>query len=105
MTRSRLLAPVLVAGLVFTTLAVAQDAPKKAAKKADAVKDGEGSGLTFEIYADKGGKFRWRLVDQNKFSLAMTPRGYATKEECLRMVEAVKSFAGKAVVKEADAEK
>jgi uncharacterized protein YegP (UPF0339 family) len=54
--------------------------------------------LTFHIYKDKGGKFRFRLKDSADVSVAVATTGYETKAECQKMIDAVIAGAAKAKV-------
>jgi uncharacterized protein YegP (UPF0339 family) len=88
-----LLLPLALAGAVGLACldsATAQDKKdKKAAPAATAV---------FELYKDSGDKFRFRLKDGEGELLAMSTKGYDTKAECQKVIEAVKSCAAKAKV-------
>lgn len=46
----------------------------------------------FEVYEDKGGKFRFRLKASNGQVIA-SGQGYATKESCLKGIESVRKNA------------
>src|SRR5262245_14184035 len=61
-------------------LVQAQDKPKPAATAA-----------TFEIYADKGGEFRWRLKGGDGATLATSGEGYKEHGDCKKMVERIQS--------------
>jgi uncharacterized protein YegP (UPF0339 family) len=77
--------------------------PKKAA---DATKEPAASGtLTFEIYTTEKGAFRWKLVNADGVTLGMCPKNYDTKAEAQKVVDAVKSLAGKATVKDSTSDK
>jgi uncharacterized protein YegP (UPF0339 family) len=61
--------------------------------------------LTFEVYKDKSAAFRFRLKDDEGTLLAMSPKGFKTKTDCEKIVDAIKREAGGAVVEDSDAEK
>lgn len=43
--------------------------------------------MQFEIYADKGEEFRWRMKDTNGTTVATSGQGYKAKADCKKMVE------------------
>jgi uncharacterized protein YegP (UPF0339 family) len=45
---------------------------------------------TFEIYEDKGGEWRWRLVHENGNTMADSGQSYSSKQGATRGVESVK---------------
>lgn len=51
----------------------------------------------FEVYKDKSGQFRFRLVAPNGEIIA-TSEAYTTKQKCLQGVESVKRYASDAEV-------
>lgn len=51
----------------------------------------------FEVYEDKGGKFRFRLKAGNGQVIA-TGQGYASKESCLNGIESIRKNAPEAPV-------
>ncbi len=55
---------------------------------------------TFEVYKDRGGKFRWRLRSSNGQIIATSGEGYAQKAGCLSGIESVKRDAGAAKIEE-----
>jgi uncharacterized protein YegP (UPF0339 family) len=60
---------------------------------------------TFEVYKDKSGAYRFRLKDDEDTLLAMSPKGFKTKTDCQKTIDAIKREAGGAVVDDPDAEK
>ena len=58
------------------------------------------SAATFEIYKDKGGKFRFRFMDSEGTELAMSPRGYAEKADIQKAIDTIKREAARAKVEE-----
>jgi uncharacterized protein YegP (UPF0339 family) len=54
----------------------------------------------FEVYKDKGGEYRWRLVAPNGRSIADSGEGYSSKQACLEGLGSVKQHASGAEVVE-----
>lgn len=54
----------------------------------------------FEIYTDKKGEFRWRLLSKNGESVATGGEGYSTKRSALNAVKKLREWAATDVVKE-----
>ncbi|MEA1930433.1 MAG: HVO_2922 family protein [Euryarchaeota archaeon] len=50
-----------------------------------------GSHATFELFADKGGKWRWRLVHDNGNIIADGGQGYASKQKAKQGLGSVKT--------------
>jgi hypothetical protein len=44
----------------------------------------------FEVYEDRGGEWRWRLVAPNGNIIADSAEGYASKQSAKRGIESVK---------------
>jgi uncharacterized protein YegP (UPF0339 family) len=85
-------AAVAVAGALGTSpAAVAQEKKGRAA-------------LTFEIYKDGTGAFRWRLRAPNGQVVATSGQGYKAKADCQRGVELIKKEAGRAKVEDRSTE-
>jgi len=57
---------------------------------------------TFEVYEDRSGKYRWRLVHANGNIIADSGEGYATKQKAKQGVESVKDNAPGADVVDTD---
>jgi uncharacterized protein YegP (UPF0339 family) len=55
----------------------------------------------FEVYKDKAGEYRWRLVAPNGQSIADSGEGYSSKESCLEGIASVKKNAPDAQIVEA----
>ncbi len=55
--------------------------------------------MTFELYKDKKGEFRWRLRHSNGNILATSSEGYKAKASATKCIENVKG-SGDAPVKE-----
>ncbi|AKH98663.1 HVO_2922 family protein [Halanaeroarchaeum sulfurireducens] len=58
------------------------------------------SNLTFEIYEDSMGKWRWRLRHDNGNIVADSGEGYSTKQKAKTGIKVVKSGAMDARIKE-----
>ncbi len=54
----------------------------------------------FELYKDKKGEFRWRLVASNGQSIASSGEGYTTLASAKAGIESVKKNAPAAEIKE-----
>jgi hypothetical protein len=54
----------------------------------------------FELYEDKKGEFRWRLVASNGQAIASSGEGYTTKENAKAGIESVKKNAPAAAIEE-----
>src|SRR5687768_12129436 len=78
-------------------------APTKASAAAAAADDERAGTATFQVYKDKGEKYRWRLVTQNKNVIATSGQGYADKRGCLAGIESLKKNAASAKVEEVSA--
>lgn len=57
---------------------------------------------TFEVYEDRAGQYRWRLVHSNGNIIADSGEGYATKQKAKQGIESVKQNAPDADVVEAE---
>jgi hypothetical protein len=51
------------------------------------------AGATFEIYEDRGGNWRWRLVHDNGNIIADSGEGYASRQKCQQGLESVRANA------------
>jgi uncharacterized protein YegP (UPF0339 family) len=56
-------------------------------------------GAVFEVYKDRGGKYRFRLK-HNGEQLAMSSVGHKTKADCLKVIELIRRDAAKAKVED-----
>jgi uncharacterized protein YegP (UPF0339 family) len=95
----------LALGLVLTAaLAVAgpQSADAQATKDKDKDKDKgkPAAAAVFELYKDSADEFRFRLKDDEGALLATSGKGYKTKAECQKVIDAIKRDAAKAKVEE-----
>jgi uncharacterized protein YegP (UPF0339 family) len=95
-----LAAGILVAGGDW---AAAQDKKAKDGRpppsKKDEAKDTKGTATgvaTFELYKDSADEFRFRLRDGEGTLLATSGKGYKTKADCQRVIEAIRSAAARA---------
>ncbi|MBO6782397.1 MAG: DUF1508 domain-containing protein [Alphaproteobacteria bacterium] len=55
-------------------------------------------GLTYELYKDKAGEWRWRLRAANNKIIADCGEGYQNKQDCLAGIELVKGSIAAEVV-------
>ena len=56
------------------------------------------SKATFEVYEDRAGQWRWRLVHDNGNVIADSGEGYASRQKCEQGLESVKQNAPEAAV-------
>ena len=94
----RLLLPLALAaavGAFALDQAAGQDKKDKKAGAAAAV---------FELYKDKQDEYRFRLKDGDVL-LATSGKGYKTRADCLKVIDAIKSAAGRAKIEEVTATK
>jgi uncharacterized protein YegP (UPF0339 family) len=82
--------------VLAVTLAVAGPHPAGAQDK----KGKAATGAVFELYKDSGGEFRFRLKDAEGALMATSGKGYKTKADCQKVIDAVKRDAAKARVEE-----
>jgi uncharacterized protein len=54
----------------------------------------------FEVYQDKAGQWRWRLLASNGKSIAESGEGYGEKKDCLDGIASVKKHAPDAAIVE-----
>lgn len=54
--------------------------------------------VKMEVYPDEGKKFRWKMVVANGQTVASSPTGYATKEDCEKVIATIKKEAKSAKV-------
>jgi uncharacterized protein YegP (UPF0339 family) len=88
---------VLVLGLALVAGHLAAAKPKKDSSKDKTT--GAKGGVIFELYKDRGGKFRFRLKQEDKL-LAIAGKGYPTRAECQKVIDAIKRLAARAKVVE-----
>jgi uncharacterized protein YegP (UPF0339 family) len=60
------------------------------------------SKATFEVYEDRAGKWRWRLVHDNGNIIADGGEGYASRQKCEQGIASVKGNAPDADVETVD---
>ncbi|MFB6104989.1 MAG: HVO_2922 family protein [Halobacteriaceae archaeon] len=53
---------------------------------------------TFELYEDRSGEWRWRLVHDNGNIIADSGEGYASRQKCRQGLESVRRNASTAPV-------
>ena len=51
------------------------------------------SQATFEVYEDRAGQWRWRLVHRNGNIIADSSEGYASRQKCTQGLNSVKENA------------
>jgi uncharacterized protein YegP (UPF0339 family) len=56
------------------------------------------AGLTFEMYKDNGGDFRWRLKAANGQIIGTSGQGYKAKADCKHAIEVIQKGAADAKV-------
>jgi uncharacterized protein len=56
--------------------------------------------MKFEVYKDKNGEWRWRLIAANGRNVASPGEGYKNKADCLSAIETIKKNAPTALVVE-----
>lgn len=61
-------------------------------------------GLTFEIYKDNSGDFRWRLKASNGQVIGTSGQGYKAKADCQHGIDVIKRDAAKAKVEDMSAQ-
>src|SRR5262245_21721311 len=69
-----------------------------AQKDKDKDKGKAAAGAVFELYKDSAGEFRFRLKDDEGNLLATSGKGYKTKGDCQKVIDAIKKEAAKAKV-------
>lgn len=57
--------------------------------------------MKFEIYADAGGTYRWRLIASNGQNVASSGESFSSKANATRAAENVRDNAGKAAIVDA----
>jgi uncharacterized protein YegP (UPF0339 family) len=83
--------PIGTIGFSFAT-AQTKDKPTKDKKPTAAA--------TFEVYKDSAGEFRFRLKDDEGTLMATSGKGYKTKADCQKVIDAIKRDAAKAKVED-----
>ena len=94
MKRFAMALTVASAAVFAGTVALSQAATQ--AKKAE----GSAAALTFEMFKDAKGEYRWRLKSANGKSIADSGEGYKAKADCLHGIDLIKEGAAKAKVDE-----
>lgn len=56
------------------------------------------AGMTFEIYKDAKGEFRWRLKASNGQIVATGGQGYSAKADCKHAIESIQKNAATAMI-------
>lgn len=91
---------VVLAGLLATAGLGDALAQTKGKAPPKAVDPAAPPALTFHIYKDKGGKFRWRLMDGSDVELGASQKGYEKKPDCQKTIDAIIAGAAKAKVED-----
>ena len=60
------------------------------------------SDATFEVYEDRAGEWRWRLIHRNGNIIADSGEGYASRQKCEQGLESVKKNAPDAALTHVD---
>jgi uncharacterized protein len=89
----------IIVGLAAASLFVAQGSPPNPTVKSFHRTTMQRTG-TFEVYKDRGGKFRWRLKASNGQVIATSGEGYSDKGSCMAGIDSVKRTAPTAKTKE-----
>jgi uncharacterized protein YegP (UPF0339 family) len=55
--------------------------------------EGDAAKLTFEMYQDAAGQYRWRLKSANGNVLAVPGQGYVAKADCKHAIDSIKENA------------
>ena len=58
--------------------------------------------MTFQIYVDNSGEWRWRLRAENGRILADSGEGYHNRQDCWNVVELIKDSAEFAIMEVVD---
>jgi uncharacterized protein YegP (UPF0339 family) len=56
------------------------------------------AGLTFEMYKDNAGEFRWRLKSANGQVIGSSGQGYKAKADCKHAIEVIQKGAADAKI-------
>jgi uncharacterized protein YegP (UPF0339 family) len=86
--RRRAIALTIAASAIFAGLGAFAQSTKEKEKKEIT--------LTFEVYKDAKGEFRWRLKSSNGQAIASSGEGYKAKADCLHGIDLIKEGAAKA---------
>jgi uncharacterized protein YegP (UPF0339 family) len=60
--------------------------------------DARAAEMTFEMYKDRGGEFRWRLKATNGQVIATGGQGYTAKADCRHAIELIQKGAATATI-------
>ena len=61
------------------------------------------AGMTFEMYKDAKGEFRWRLKATNGQIVATGGQGYGAKADCKHAIESIQKNAATATIEDSTA--
>jgi uncharacterized protein YegP (UPF0339 family) len=84
-----ILAAARAAGAAVTSDPQASDRSRSARGASDT----SARSLTFEIYKDRSGEHRWRLLASNGQNIASSGQGYKDKRDCKNAIERIKKDA------------
>jgi uncharacterized protein YegP (UPF0339 family) len=87
----------------MAALAVGLSAPAQEKKGSKDAKDAKAG--TVEVYEDKGGKYRFHILDDDGKTVAMSARGYDKADDAKKALEFVKHTLNTAKVTEVKGEK
>ena len=62
--------------------------------------DGAAATMTFEMYKDAKGEFRWRLKATNGQIIATGGQGYSAKADCKHAIESIQKHAAAATIED-----
>jgi uncharacterized protein YegP (UPF0339 family) len=102
---SRLVLSITLAAALGGLAYLAVPAPSPAQEKGQKDKAKAAKGGAVEVFKDRAGEYRWRVTDAEGKVIGMTTKGYDTKQECLKALEAVKETLAKTKVTEVTGDK
>ncbi|HEX4591283.1 MAG TPA: DUF1508 domain-containing protein [Gemmataceae bacterium] len=88
----------IVAGLLAVTASGDAPAQTKTRTGPKAAESAAAPALSFHIYKDAGGKYRFRLKDSSDASLAISTTGHEAKADVQKIIDSIMAGAGKAKV-------
>jgi uncharacterized protein YegP (UPF0339 family) len=90
---------VLVAAFLIVAIGLVGAPMVSGQAKKDKSGDAKAATAVFEVYTDKGGKVRFRLTSDEE-TLAIAGHGYATKAECMKAIETIRTMAARAKIED-----
>jgi uncharacterized protein YegP (UPF0339 family) len=89
----------LLVSLALTAVLAVAALPGAGQAQKDKDKDKDTKAVaTFELYKDSANEFRFRFKDDDGELLATSGKGYKSKADCQKVIDAIKSSAAKAKV-------